>query len=82
MQVTISEDDHLRAAERAAAHGISLAEYLRRLVRSDLADDAEEDRPDVSELFGIGDSGGSDVAVHKDDYLADAIGSAKTSPRQ
>lgn len=76
MQITIPEADHARVAENAAAMGISIAEYMRRLVRRDL-----ENRPpstaDVSELVGIGDSGGSDVAADKQRYLAEAVAADK-----
>ena len=72
MQVTLDREQHRRAAERAADLGVSLAEYIRGLVDRDLADDADP-APDVSRLFGIGDSGGSDVAAHEDEYLAEAL---------
>ncbi len=71
MQVTFDDEQHRRAKARAAAAGISLAEYIRRLVAEDLSD-----RPvtpgEISELFDLGDSGGSDVARHKDDYVGTA----------
>jgi hypothetical protein len=51
--------------------GISLAEYVRRLVERDLRSD--RGHRDVSELFDLGDSGGSDVSTHKDAYLAVAV---------
>lgn len=57
--------------------GISIAEYMRRLVRRDLSDESPRSPPEVSELFGIGDSGGSDVATQKQGYLADAIADGK-----
>lgn len=70
MQITLPREHHLRAVARAEALGISLAEYLRRLVETDLDDDLP--RSDITELFGIGDSGGSDVARDKDVYLGEA----------
>lgn len=78
MQVTISEADHARVVEKAAAMGISIAEYMRRLVRRDLADEPPRSPPEVSELFGIGDSGGADVAIHKQRYVAEAVADSKT----
>lgn len=78
MQVTISEADHARVVEKAAAMGISIAEYMRRLVRRDLEDGPPRPPADVSELFGIGDSGGGDVATHKQRYVADAVAASKT----
>lgn len=70
-QISFSPEDHRRAKGRAAELGISLAEYLRRLVRADLGE--RRPREDISSVFGIGDSGGSDVAREKDAYLGDAI---------
>ncbi len=72
MQVTLDRDHHQRAAEKAAGLGLSLAEYIRRLVAADL-DQPANPRADISEIFGIGDSGGSDVARYKAEYLAEAI---------
>lgn len=69
-QIALAPEDHRRAKQRAAELGVSLAEYLRRLVARDLG----ERRPggDTSALFDLGDSGGSDVARHKDDYIGQA----------
>ena len=69
-QITLDPEDHRRARAKAAALGVSLAEYVRRLVARDL----ESPRPafDVASLFNLDDSGGSDVATHKDVYLGDA----------
>jgi hypothetical protein len=70
-QITLPPDEHRRARAKAAALGISLAEYIRRLVRADLG----EPRPagDISLIFGLGDSGGSDIARFKDRYIAEAV---------
>lgn len=75
-QISLKPDAHRRARARAAALGISLAEYLRRLVDQDLSDEV---RPsvDISVIFGLGDSGGSDVANHKDEYVGEAIEARK-----
>lgn len=70
-QVTLAPEEHRNARRRANGLGISLAEYIRRLVRHDL----ERPAPaiDPSALFALGDSGGSDVGAHKDEYLGEAI---------
>lgn len=70
-QITLDPELHRRARERAAELGISLAEYIRRLV----ADDLEPAPPSVgvSAVFNLGDSGGSDIARHKDRYVGEAI---------
>jgi hypothetical protein len=70
-QITLDPESHRAARRRAAAQGISLAEYIRRLVRDDLSVDGPA--ADVSALFDLGDSGGSDVATHKHDYVGDAV---------
>lgn len=79
MQVTLDHDQHRRAAEKAASLGLSLAEYLRRLVAADLSETEPETDFDISDLFGIGESGGSNVAQHKHRYLGEAIAAAKSA---
>ena len=71
-QIALDSEDHRRAKRRAAERNISLAEYLRTLVRRDLGG---EERPaaDISAIFGIGNSGGSDIATHKDRYIGEAV---------
>lgn len=71
-QILLAAEEHRRAKARAAELGISLAEYVRRAIRSDLA--VPPPKPDASEIIGMFDSGGSDVARHKDEYLAEAVG--------
>lgn len=51
--------------------GISLAEYVRRLLARDL--DRPTPRADPSAVFDLGDSGGSDVARDKDRMLGEAV---------
>lgn len=70
-QITLDSEDHSKARRRATELGVSLAEYVRRLVRADLG--IERSRGDVSALFALGDSGGSDIARHKDEYVGDAV---------
>src|SRR5688500_950547 len=60
-QITLHPEQHRRAKARAADLGISLAEYIRRLVDRDL--DRPMAVPDPSTIFNLGDSGGSDVAA-------------------
>lgn len=70
-QITLNPQQHRRARQRAAELGVSLAEYVRGLVRRDLGED--EPRGDVSAILALGDSGDSDVARHKDDYIGEAV---------
>ena len=51
--------------------GISMAEYIRRLVERDLAQAGPNS--DISAIFGIGDSCGSDIAVDRKGATAEAI---------
>jgi hypothetical protein len=48
-----------------------MAEYVRSLVARDLGE--EKPAADVEAIIGLGDSGGSDIARHKDEYLGDAV---------
>jgi hypothetical protein len=72
LQVTFEAEEHRRAKRRAAELGISLAEFVRRAVDDALGPPARP-KADISEIFGIGNSGGSNVAEHKDEYVAEAI---------
>lgn len=60
-----------RARQRAGELGVSLAEYLRRLVARDLT------RPKIATqvecIFDLGDSGGSDIAKDKDSMIAESF---------
>ncbi len=71
-QIALDSEEHRRAKRRAAELNISLAEYVRRAVRHDLG---EKDRPkaDISEIFGLGSSGLSDVSENKDRYLGESL---------
>lgn len=76
MQITIEPELRRQAHRRAADQGISFAEYVRRLLRRDLE---EPPRPKayISAIFGLGDSGGPDIANHKDEYIGEAIAARK-----
>jgi len=70
-QISLPAEDHRRAKRRAAELGVSLAEYVRRT----LAQDLEQPQPegDISRIFGLFGSGGSDIAKHKDEYIGAAV---------
>lgn len=70
-QISLPADDHRRARARASDLGISLAEYVRRLVARDLSGGVAPAGADA--LFDLGSSGGSDVAADKDAYLGAAL---------
>ena len=67
-----------RGFARAAALGVSLAEYLRRLVDRDLAEPPRD--VDRSVVFDLGASKGTDIASDKDRMIAEATGSGKRRP--
>jgi len=78
-QISLPADDHRRAKERAAEQGVSLAEYIRRLVVRDLGSVAR--KADVTRLFDLGESGYDDVAVNHDAHLAEIIAERKIDQR-
>ena len=69
-QITLDPELQRRARRKAAEYGISFAEYIRRLIASDLAD--TKPPADPSLVFNLGDSGGSDIARDKDRLVAEA----------
>lgn len=70
-QITLDSELQKRARERAVQLGVSLAEYIRRLVASDLERTRSTIEP--SQVFDLGDSGGSDVARDKDMMAGEAV---------
>lgn len=70
-QITLEYQMQLRARRRAIDLGVSFAEYIRRLVARDL--DRLEPKSDPSCIFDLGSSGGSDIAVEKDEMIARAL---------
>jgi hypothetical protein len=75
-QITLPADEHRAARRRAAEQGISLAEYVRRLVHEDLTEAGSKPKADISVIFGLGDSGGSNVAKLKHEYVGEAVDAA------
>jgi hypothetical protein len=73
-QITLESELQRQARRRASEMGVSLAEYVRRLVARDLA--RPKQKGDVSSIFDLGSSGGSDIAVNKHAMVAEAFSSA------
>jgi hypothetical protein len=73
-QVTLDAETHRRAKQRAAEQEISLAEFIRRTVDRELG--SPERGGDIREISGMFNSGGSDIAKHKDEYIAEAVDAA------
>jgi hypothetical protein len=71
VQIALPPEEYRRARARAAELGISFAEYVRRLVARDLGEPVGA--TDITSIFNLGDSGGSDVARHKDEYVGEAV---------
>jgi len=70
-QITLEPETHRRARQRAHDLGVSLAEYLRTLVKRDLGN--PKPKGDVTCLFNLGDGGPSDIAAQKGQMIAEAI---------
>jgi hypothetical protein len=79
-QITLESQAHRRARQRAAELGVSLAEYVRRLVARDLA--SPQPKRDVTAIFDLGRSGGSNIARNKDAMIADAFQATRKSVRR
>jgi hypothetical protein len=80
-QITLDPEIQRQARQRASDMGVSLAEYVRRLVARDLG--GARPATDPSLIFDLGASGGSDIARNKDVMIAEAFTSSgcKTRPR-
>ena len=64
-QITLDPEIQRRARKRASDLGVSLAEYLRRLVARDLA--GAPTKADPAAVFDLGSSGGCNIAKDKSD---------------
>jgi hypothetical protein len=79
-QITLDMQIHRLARQRASELGVSLAEYVRRLVARDLS--GPRVKSDVACVFDLGCSGGSDVSKDKDAMIAEAfLRPSKNRPR-
>ena len=69
-----------RSARRKASElGISFSEYVRRLVARDVGRRGRPANP--SAVFGLGDSGGSDIARDEDRMIGEAASAARLRRR-
>lgn len=78
-QITLESEMQRRARRRASELGVSLAEYVRRLVARDLA--RPQAGTDVARIFDLGSSGASDIARDKDTMIAEAFHSSRRRRR-
>ena len=74
-QITLDPEIQRRVRQRASDMGLSLAEYVRRLVERDLGGSKSVVSPKA--VFDLGASGGSDIANHKDAMLSEAFASER-----
>jgi hypothetical protein len=79
-QITLESETQRRARRRASEMGVSFAEYVRRVVERDLV--RPQKRSDVSGIFNLGSSGGSDIAKHKQSMIAEAFAATRKMRRR
>jgi hypothetical protein len=70
-QITLQPEVQRRARQRAHELGLSLAEYVRRLLIRDLGEPVQGAGP--AAVFDLGASGQSDIAVNKHRMLGEAF---------
>jgi hypothetical protein len=71
-QIKVDPELQRRAHAKAAALGISFAEYVRRLLANDLGQ--RKERSDISLMFDIVDEGPvTNIAVNKDQMVGEAV---------
>ena len=71
IQISLDPELRRRAREKAAQLGISFAEYVRRLLDTDLGVPAPGSGP--AALFNLGSSAGGDVARDTDRMVGRAV---------
>jgi hypothetical protein len=79
-QITLDPEIQRRARRRASDLGISLAEYVRRVVARDLGGTTAPVDPSV--VFDLGSSGGSNIAKDKDAMIAEAFAAGRRMPHR
>ncbi|HSU61447.1 MAG TPA: hypothetical protein VLI55_19215 [Bryobacteraceae bacterium] len=78
-QITLEPEIQRRARQRAGELGISLAEYVRRLLDRDLG--TVQSRVNPAIVFDLGASGGSEIARNKRAMVAEAFASGRKKSR-
>lgn len=72
----LDAEQHALVKRKVAELGISMAENVRRVVERDLQPATRD--VDLSDIFGIGDSGDIDIAVDRKRVTAEAIAARAT----
>lgn len=80
IQITLESETQRRARRRARDLGISLAEYVRRLLERDLGGPGIQTYPVL--VFDLGRSSGSAIAKQKDPMIAEAMESRPPGRRR
>lgn len=76
-QIALDPEQHANVKMKAASLGITMAEYIRRLIDRDLATVAPV--ADPATIFGLGNSGGSDIAGTGKAAVAEAVTSRRSA---
>lgn len=79
-QIALDDEAHRRAKRRAAELGISLAEYMRRLLDADL-EELRGGQADIDAVIDLGDGGPTEIARDKDRLLGEAIAAEQRPDR-
>ena len=79
-QITLAAEMQRRARQRASDLGVSLAEYIRRLVARDLG--SPRATADPAAVFDLGASHGSDVARNKNAMVLEAFAAGRKKGRR
>ena len=69
--IVLPDHHHSEAKRKAARNGISLSEYIRRLVALDL--EPRQEASDPSAIFGMFDGGESNIADDKQSMVGNAV---------
>ncbi|MGH9607579.1 MAG: hypothetical protein ACRD3N_17955 [Terracidiphilus sp.] len=79
-QISLENELQAQARRRAQDIGVSFAEYVRRLVASDLT--SPKAKADVTCIFDLGSSGGSDIEKNKRSMIAEAYSASRRRTRR
>ena len=79
-QITLDSETQKRARRRASEMGVSFAEYVRQVIARDLG--RPETKADISCIFNLGSSGGSNIARNKEAMVAEAFDQARKKLRK
>ena len=79
-QITLDSELRKKARLRASELGISFAEYVRQVIARDLG--RSQTKTDISSIFNLGTSGGSNIARNKEAMIAEAFDQSRRKLRR